>query len=178
MYGMHALRSMLGGGRGFPSRRTITTLLALAAAVVALAPRMGATDTNIVTQLTADLTNCSRRAVVSADGSVVAFESQADLVSGQNPDGTAEIFVVNSDGTGLRQITDDLAPSHNAPASASTALPSLWWAASLSPGRSPASSTPMAPVCGTWPANRGPAPTRDRSAAMGRWLGWTPAWIS
>jgi Tol biopolymer transport system component len=43
---------------------------------------------------------------INADGSVVAFASTADLTGG-NPDGSDELFVVNSDGTGLRQLTSD-----------------------------------------------------------------------
>jgi TolB protein len=42
---------------------------------------------------------------ISFDGSKVAFASSADLLR-ENPDGNLEIFVVNSDGTGLRQITN------------------------------------------------------------------------
>jgi Tol biopolymer transport system component len=41
---------------------------------------------------------------ISADGSVVAFHSSEDLTGG-NPDHAPEIFVINSDGTGLRQLT-------------------------------------------------------------------------
>ncbi len=48
----------------------------------------------------------SRHARCSRDGSVVVFESNANL-DGTNPDGTLEVFVVNGDGTGLRAITAD-----------------------------------------------------------------------
>ena len=115
MYGMHALRSVLGKARAFRPGRTIATLLALTAALVALAPGTGATDTNVVTQLTADPTNCSYGGAISADGSVVAFGSRADLVTGQNADHSGEIFVVNSDGTGLAQLTGDPAYSSYSP---------------------------------------------------------------
>lgn len=43
---------------------------------------------------------------ISADGSTVAFYSNADLVAGQNSAHVNTIFVMNSDGTGLRQLTD------------------------------------------------------------------------
>jgi Tol biopolymer transport system component len=42
---------------------------------------------------------------ISADGSTVAFYSNADLVAGQNSAHVDAIFVMNSDGTGLRQLT-------------------------------------------------------------------------
>ncbi|KAF0190957.1 MAG: hypothetical protein FD165_2196 [Gammaproteobacteria bacterium] len=42
---------------------------------------------------------------VSADGSTTAFSSDADLVAGQNPLAIHSIFVMNSDGTGMRQLT-------------------------------------------------------------------------
>ncbi len=42
---------------------------------------------------------------VSADGSTIAFSSDADLVAGQNPLAIYSIFVMNSDGTGVRQLT-------------------------------------------------------------------------
>jgi Tol biopolymer transport system component len=41
---------------------------------------------------------------ISADGSRVAFESDADL-TGENPDHFTQIFVINTDGTGLIQLT-------------------------------------------------------------------------
>ena len=44
---------------------------------------------------------------ISEDGSTIAFSSTADL-TGQNPDGNVELFVMNSDGAGLLQITDTL----------------------------------------------------------------------
>ena len=48
----------------------------------------------------------SRNARCSRDGSVVVFESNADL-DGTNPDGSWEVFVIRGDGTGLRAITAD-----------------------------------------------------------------------
>lgn len=43
---------------------------------------------------------------ISADGSKVVFDTDADLISGENTDGSTEIFLVNIDGTGLTQLTD------------------------------------------------------------------------
>ncbi len=59
-----------------------------------------------LTQLTSDPSYNSRLPWLSADGSVVAFWSQAD-VAGGNPDHSREVFVINSDGTGLTQLTSD-----------------------------------------------------------------------
>ena len=41
---------------------------------------------------------------ISADGSIIAFQSTQDLV-GSNSDGTEEIYVIKADGTDLTQIT-------------------------------------------------------------------------
>jgi hypothetical protein len=59
-----------------------------------------------VRQLTSDASYSSRNAQINGDGSVVAFQSAADLTGG-NSDHGAEIFVINSDGTGLTQLTSD-----------------------------------------------------------------------
>ena len=42
---------------------------------------------------------------ISDNGSLVAFTSRADLVAGGNADGSYEVFVANSDGTAMLQIT-------------------------------------------------------------------------
>lgn len=42
---------------------------------------------------------------ISDDGSLVAFASRANLVAGGNADGTFEVFVANTDGTAMVQIT-------------------------------------------------------------------------
>lgn len=42
---------------------------------------------------------------LDASGHQLAFISFADLVPGENPDANSEIFVMNTDGTGLRQLT-------------------------------------------------------------------------
>lgn len=48
----------------------------------------------------------SREPSISDDGSVIAFISNADLVSGSNLELTSKLFVINSDGTGLGQLID------------------------------------------------------------------------
>lgn len=45
--------------------------------------------------------------MISGNGSVVVFQSASDLVTGQNADGSEEIFTIGTDGTGLRQLTAD-----------------------------------------------------------------------
>lgn len=57
-----------------------------------------------ITQLTHG-SNHSSNAGLDANGDKVVFISFADLVPGQNTDGNTEIFVINSDGTGLTQLT-------------------------------------------------------------------------
>ncbi len=65
-----------------------------------------------LTQLTDGMDPDDSRCVsISADGAAVAFESNADLTGG-NSDHSVEIFVVNSDGTGLRQLTNSPEPYH------------------------------------------------------------------
>ena len=58
-------------------------------------------------QLTSASTGASAAAVISGDGSTVAFESNAPL-TGANP--TVEIFAINWDGTGLRRLTTSTGP--------------------------------------------------------------------
>jgi len=59
-----------------------------------------------VRQLTSwpDATLTSVAAGINYDGSRVAIESNANL-TGENPSGLEEVFAVNGDGTGLRQLT-------------------------------------------------------------------------
>jgi Tol biopolymer transport system component len=47
----------------------------------------------------------SSDSAISADSQKVVFNSDADLVAGNNSDHNLEIFVVNTDGTGLKQLT-------------------------------------------------------------------------
>lgn len=42
---------------------------------------------------------------ISANGSTVVFTSDSDLIPGQNPNRVRNLFVMNSDGSGLRQLT-------------------------------------------------------------------------
>lgn len=57
-------------------------------------------------QLTRGSSGNSLRPRISDDGRIIAFESDADLIPGQNSDHTGEIFVINADGSGLTQITN------------------------------------------------------------------------
>ncbi|MCF6255731.1 MAG: hypothetical protein L3K25_05430 [Gammaproteobacteria bacterium] len=60
-----------------------------------------------LTQLTSDSLRPSSDPSISGDGSRIAFQSDADLTSGGNPSFRTQIFVINSDGTGLTQLTSD-----------------------------------------------------------------------
>ncbi|MCJ7821821.1 MAG: hypothetical protein MUQ26_01850, partial [Armatimonadetes bacterium] len=62
-------------------------------------------------QLTTDAALSSCHPVISADGSVMVFQSMADLTGG-NSDNSFEIFAINSDGTGLKQLTNTTWPSN------------------------------------------------------------------
>ena len=57
-----------------------------------------------IAQLTSDATYDSQRACVSGDGSAVAFDSEADLTTG-NADHSREIFVMDSDGSNVLRLT-------------------------------------------------------------------------
>lgn len=68
------------------------------------------TPTSTVTQLTDYASTYvlnfeSRDPDISKDGSTVVFTSTADLVPGGNPDNLDNVYVMNSDGTGLRQLS-------------------------------------------------------------------------
>lgn len=60
--------------------------------------------TGYLTQVTSDPAYESNGAAISADGNILVFCSTADL-TGENPNHYYELFVVNSDGTNLRQLT-------------------------------------------------------------------------
>ena len=47
---------------------------------------------------------------ISADGSKIAFTSTGDLISGQNTDLHIDVFMINSDGSNLTQITQAPSP--------------------------------------------------------------------
>jgi len=51
---------------------------------------------------------------IDRQGRKVVFQSTDDLIPGQNTDGFNEIFMVNADGTGLRQLTSSPVPSQSA----------------------------------------------------------------
>lgn len=42
---------------------------------------------------------------LSADGKLIVFASELDLVAGGNPDGNTEIYLIHADGSGLAQLT-------------------------------------------------------------------------
>jgi len=80
-------------------------------------------DGNDLRQLTSATEGDSRNPRLSADGRIVVFESSADLIPGENPSETvihepgtpfewievvrySQIFIMNTDGSGLRQLTD------------------------------------------------------------------------
>ncbi|MEW5807531.1 MAG: hypothetical protein AB1756_09335 [Acidobacteriota bacterium] len=65
-------------------------------------------------QLTSSAAGSSAGARISDDGSRVVFSSDADLTGG-NPDGSEEIFVINADGTDLRQLTSAATGDSSAP---------------------------------------------------------------
>jgi len=62
-------------------------------------------DGTVLTQVTHGTSGGAYQTVSSSDGSVIVFNSSGDF-TGQNADGSDEIFRVNSDGTGLTQITN------------------------------------------------------------------------
>jgi len=74
--------------------------MALAAPVMAARPQLG------IVQLTVT-TGCDGNfyPALDATGQKIAFTSFCDLVPGGNADGNSELFFMNADGTGLRQLT-------------------------------------------------------------------------
>ena len=58
-----------------------------------------------LTQLTFSTGPGADEPAISYNGQKVVFCSNSDLVPGQNSDGNSEIFIVNTDGSGLRQLT-------------------------------------------------------------------------
>ena len=73
-------------------------------------PASGGTPTEIV----ADLSSWLKRPRISDDGRWVVYGSSGDG-TGQNPDGSWEIFRVRSDGTELEQLTDSIGSFAYAP---------------------------------------------------------------
>lgn len=77
--------------------------------------RINADGTGLA-QLTSDATENAARPALASDGSRVAFDSTSN-VTGGNPDASSEVFAVNSDGTGLIQLTSSPAPDPDNPPS-------------------------------------------------------------
>jgi len=68
-------------------------------------------DGSGVVQLTSTTGNCgSGEGSLDGTGTQVVFDSDHDLVAGQNTDGNSEIFKMNVDGTGLVQLTSTVNP--------------------------------------------------------------------
>jgi Tol biopolymer transport system component len=66
-------------------------------------------------QLTSTAVGDAADPAISSDGSVIAFDSTADLVTGQNADGSRELFAIHRDGTGLAQLTNSTTGASSAP---------------------------------------------------------------
>ncbi len=64
-----------------------------------------------LTSFTSSLKHVRHNLSVSDDGQKLAFISDGDLVPGQNGNRSSEVFVMNRDGTGLTQLTDDSTPN-------------------------------------------------------------------
>jgi len=97
-------------------RKTMTTATSLLALMLTVgtahsAVSSVATDTSTITQLTDfastyELPYDSREPDISRDGRKVVFVSDADLTGqGKNPDNINNLFVMNTDGSDLRQLT-------------------------------------------------------------------------
>lgn len=109
--------------------KTLTTAtsvfaLMLAAGTAQSAISSIATETSTITQLTDfasayELPYNSSEPDISKDGSTVVFISDADLMNnGSNPDNLSNVFIMNTDGSGLRQLTTatiDPTHQHNLP---------------------------------------------------------------
>jgi Tol biopolymer transport system component len=89
--------------------------IVLAALLLGFPSQALSQQTPTIIQLTHSSSGDCYPPVISADGSTIAFTSTADL-TGQNPDGGHEVFVIKPDGTGLRQLTNTAAPPE-----------SIWW---------------------------------------------------
>lgn len=62
-------------------------------------------SSNQIVQITRSLNSQGTATSISGNGGLVALTQAADPL-GLNPDNTPEVFLINSDGTGLRQITN------------------------------------------------------------------------
>jgi len=64
-----------------------------------------------LSSFTSSLSHVRHNLSVSDDGQKLAFISDGDLVPGQNGNRSPEVFVMNRDGSGLSQLTDDSTPN-------------------------------------------------------------------
>jgi Tol biopolymer transport system component len=83
---------------------TFSTSVLLLSYILFLPPAAKSVSPNAIVQITGGFNANAPFNSMTGDGSLIAFNSAADLV-GLNPDHTREIFLVNDDGTGLRQFT-------------------------------------------------------------------------
>lgn len=88
-----------------------------------------------LTQLTSFSTSVSRLHM-SSDGSKIAFMSSADPL-GTNVDASDEIYVINSDGTGLKQLTNSTLDSDGPRISGDGSIIIFSSNADLDPGKNP-----------------------------------------
>jgi Tol biopolymer transport system component len=72
------------------------------------------TTTGIITQITDETAGDSRDPSINADGTRIAFESQANI-NGGNPDGNGEVYLFDTTTGIITQITDDPAGDSNDP---------------------------------------------------------------
>lgn len=103
--------------------KTVTPLTCLIALAIATNPAQAlvtraTTSSSTITQLTdyaaTDITRGSHMSTapdISRDGSTIAFNSTADLVPGGNPLNLENIYIMKSDGSGLRQLTAAATPA-------------------------------------------------------------------
>jgi Tol biopolymer transport system component len=84
----------------------LTALLSLCYLVL-LPQSARSVSPNAITQITFGFNADVAAGSISGNGSLLAFRSAADLL-GLNPDHTQEVFLINADGTGLRQLTEGL----------------------------------------------------------------------
>jgi Tol biopolymer transport system component len=101
----------------YKTNATLTTLIAL---VLATNPAQAlvtsvTTSTSTIWQLTdyvspSALLRDSVDPTISKDGSTIVFTSNADLIPGLNPNHFNNIYIMNSDGTALRQLTSAAIP--------------------------------------------------------------------
>ena len=87
-------------GRLGPRAASLVMALALASPALAARPQLGIVQLSVTTGCDGNF-----YPALDATGQKIAFTSFCDLVPGGNADGNSELFFVNADGTGLRQLT-------------------------------------------------------------------------